>query len=64
MYILSIVLIALVLIQPHKSEGGLSQLSQNATIFGVSSDGGPIITITAVTAALLGVVVLAMNILK
>ena len=47
LYVSSILMIVVVLLQPHKSEGAISTES---TIFGVSVDGGPLVRVTWVLA--------------
>lgn len=61
LYFLSLLLVLLILLQPHKSEGGLSTFSASGTIFGISSDGDIKVKATAVIAALLGLTLLALN---
>lgn len=43
LYISSILMIIVVLLQPHKSEGAISTES---TVFGLAIDGGPLVRIT------------------
>lgn len=60
LYFLTTVMVALVLLQPHKSEG-LSSMKMDSTIFGVSTDGGPLAKATVVVAVLIALVVLGMR---
>lgn len=60
LYLLSLSIIGLVLLQPHKSEG-MSSLKSDSSIFGVSTDGGPLAKLTVFVAITLALVILSLN---
>ena len=59
LYITTTLMIAVVLMQPHKSEGLSSQ--KESSIFGVSTDGGPLAKATVVLAVLIGLIILGLH---
>ncbi len=59
LYFSSVLMIFLILMQPHKSEGLTA--SRESTIFGVSIDGGPLAKITAVLAGVICLIILGMH---
>ena len=60
LYISSILMVVLVLLQPHKSDG-ISIGSTESTIFGVSVDGGPLSRMTAFVAVGMAFIILGMH---
>lgn len=65
LFILAVVLIVLVLIQPDKSHGLASSFGGGAasSYFGVSNDGGPLARATEIVAALFVVVALVLYVI-
>lgn len=58
LYVTSALLVAAVLLQPHKSEGAVVMES---TIFGVPTEGGPLITVTFLLAGIIFAIVMGMH---
>lgn len=60
LYISSVLMIIVVLLQPHKSEGALTP-STDSNIFGVSVDGGPLARVTAYLAVFMAAIIITLN---
>ena len=60
LYALSIIIISVILLQPHKSEG-MSSSKTDSSIFGVATDGGPLAKVTVFTAITLALMIVSMN---
>ena len=58
LYITSLLLIVVILLQPHKSDG---VTSTESTIFGLSVDNGPLPRVTAILVAMLALIIAGMH---
>lgn len=61
LYITTILMIAAVLMQPHKSDGMSANNQKEVSIFGVSTDGGPLAKATVVLAILIGLIIFGLH---
>lgn len=61
LYLSTILLIIIILFQPHKSEGLSAYDTSESVVFGVSPQGGPIVRITAFLAIFIAILVVGMH---